>query len=229
MLRPALTTHKPNRSVEEVRMRVASALGQLGITVAVCLGTNQAGRAQDQPRTRDVITREEIEATHVEDAYQLVVRLRPEFLQRGQREKGTAGVAGSDLDTDPETENEHFKDGRARGSAVVPATRRATTAVAPYSPEFDRGGNGAGSSTTRAAAPAAADPALTGVNRRRTLRGPRTAVIVYVGNVPLGGVEELATLPASGVKEIRYLSPSDAQLKFGPRHGAAVILVTLLE
>jgi hypothetical protein len=53
--------------------------------------------------------------------------------------------------------------------------------------------------------------------------------VVYVGNTEIGGVEELTTLAASAIKEIRYLRPSDAQFRFGPRHSGGAIVVTLLE
>jgi hypothetical protein len=53
-------------------------------------------------------------------------------------------------------------------------------------------------------------------------------VVVYVGQMLLGGVEELTSVAATTVEEIRYLSPSEAQMRFGTRQGgAAVILVTL--
>ena len=52
-------------------------------------------------------------------------------------------------------------------------------------------------------------------------------IVVYVGNTMLGGVEELTRLLAANVREIRYLSPTEAQFRFGPRHDAGVIVVTL--
>jgi hypothetical protein len=54
-----------------------------------------------------------------------------------------------------------------------------------------------------------------------------SGIAVYVGSMKQGGVEELTRLLATDIREIRYLSPTEAQFRFGPRHDAGVILVTL--
>ncbi|MGH7631464.1 MAG: hypothetical protein ACREOF_19170 [Gemmatimonadales bacterium] len=179
--------------------------------------------AQQPNRQRDVITREEIEPLQVEDAYQVVLRLRPEFLRRPTGARATtlsvmaqdAGDAGA---------------GRG-GASVVTRVTRSPQPPDPNAPEFNREGT-SGRSTSRAggaggdATPAGGSDLGVGV-----MGGPvltqETSLAVYVGSVLFGGVEELTRLPARDVKEIRYLKPSEAQFRFGPRHGAGVIVVTL--
>jgi hypothetical protein len=48
-----------------------------------------------------------------------------------------------------------------------------------------------------------------------------------VDGTEMGGVEELQRLQSNLVEEIRYLSGSDAQTKYGPRFSAGVIEVKL--
>lgn len=195
--------------------------------------------AQELSR-RDVITRQEIEGVQVEDAYQVVLRLRPEFLNRASRAQPSLGLSrqptSSATNEDPDEVGRTF-DATSSPSAggFVTATRRAPD---PDAPEFNREGS-KGASGRTAQAPAGgggfAGSVAQGAGRPAQPRGgmrsgASSSVVVYVGNMLLGGVEELTTLPAVSLQEIRLLSPSEAQFKFGPRHGAAaVILVTLNE
>ena len=55
---------------------------------------------------------------------------------------------------------------------------------------------------------------------------PATAA-VFVDGTEMGGIEELRQLQSNTVEEIRYLSGTDAQTKYGPRFPAGVIEVTL--
>lgn len=66
-------------------------------------------------------------------------------------------------------------------------------------------------------------------------RGPTTllarnetpnAPLVYLDNRRYGDVESLRTITVDGIYEIRYLSPNQAQLKWGMNHAAGVIHVT---
>lgn len=66
-------------------------------------------------------------------------------------------------------------------------------------------------------------------------RGPTTllarnetpsAPMVYLDNRRYGDVESLRTITVDGIFEIRYLSPNQAQLKWGMNHAAGVIHVT---
>lgn len=178
--------------------------------------------AQQASRQRDVITREEIEPLQVEDAYQVVLRLRPEFLRRPTVARTT-------------TQSVMAQDAGAPGAGpggrtVVTRVTRSPQPPDPNAPEFDREGRSGRSTRTGGAggdaAPAGGSDLAFGV-----MGGPvltqETSLAVYVGSVLFGGVEELTRLPARDVKEIRYLKPSEAQFRFGPRHGAGVIVVTL--
>lgn len=55
------------------------------------------------------------------------------------------------------------------------------------------------------------------------------AVAVYLDELPFGGVESLRSIPLDRVRVIRYLSPFDADLRWGGSHPAGAILVTTLK
>ena len=52
-----------------------------------------------------------------------------------------------------------------------------------------------------------------------------TAPLVYLDNRRYGDIESLRTITVEGVFEIRYLSPNQAQLKWGMNHASGVIHV----
>ena len=56
---------------------------------------------------------------------------------------------------------------------------------------------------------------------------PQPTAAVFVDGTQMGGTDELRQIAANTVEEIRYLSGSDAQTKYGPRFPAGVIEVTL--
>ena len=56
-----------------------------------------------------------------------------------------------------------------------------------------------------------------------------TAVTVYLDELPYGGVESLSSIPLERVRVIRYLSPFDADLRWGGSHPAGAILVTTMK
>ena len=56
---------------------------------------------------------------------------------------------------------------------------------------------------------------------------PQPTAAVFVDGTEMGGIEELRQIQSNTVEEIRYLSGSDAQTKYGPRFPAGVIEVTL--
>lgn len=59
---------------------------------------------------------------------------------------------------------------------------------------------------------------------------PRPAAVsVYLDDLPFGGVESLRAIPLHRVRVIRYLSPFDADLRWGGSHPAGAILVTTLK
>jgi hypothetical protein len=63
-----------------------------------------------------------------------------------------------------------------------------------------------------------------------TLTAARSnAVVVYLDEMPLGGEETLRAIPLERVRVIRFLSPFDADLRWGGSHPAGAILVTTLK
>ena len=54
----------------------------------------------------------------------------------------------------------------------------------------------------------------------------QAAVVVYVESTRMGGPEMLQQIPITEVKEIRYLSATDATQRFGTGHTAGAIIVT---
>ena len=55
------------------------------------------------------------------------------------------------------------------------------------------------------------------------------AVSVYLDEMPYGNVESLRQIPLERVRLIRYLTPFDADLRWGGSHPAGAILVTTLK
>ena len=55
------------------------------------------------------------------------------------------------------------------------------------------------------------------------------AVVVYLDEMPLGGEESLRSIPLERVRVIRFLSPFDADLRWGGSHPAGAILVTTMK
>jgi len=50
-------------------------------------------------------------------------------------------------------------------------------------------------------------------------------VVVYSGQSPLGGVEELRYISARSVQSVRFVKPRDAEALYGPGHSGGVIVV----
>lgn len=53
-------------------------------------------------------------------------------------------------------------------------------------------------------------------------------VLVYLDDLRFGGAESMRNIPLARVRQIRYLSPVEADLRWGGRHLAGVIHVTTL-
>lgn len=66
-------------------------------------------------------------------------------------------------------------------------------------------------------------PAMT---RPRGTSSTPVPVVAYVDDVRMVDLGGLATVPAGRVKEIRYISATDATTRWGTGHGSGVILVT---
>ncbi len=142
--------------------------------------------AQKPKKDRNVITAEEIAAAPANNAYEVVEKLRPEFLRRHP----TAMTLG----------------GGTRSQGVV-----------------DRGGT-----PGRAGG---GDPAGSGLNPPSDgAPGAQGAELtVFVNGQQMGGVDELKRVSSNQIEEIRYLSGSAAEGKYGPRVAAGVIEVKLVE
>ena len=57
---------------------------------------------------------------------------------------------------------------------------------------------------------------------------PRTSVEVYLDELPYGGLESLRYIPLDRVRLIKYISPTDADMRWGGSHPLGAILVTTL-
>jgi hypothetical protein len=69
--------------------------------------------------------------------------------------------------------------------------------------------------------------------RRRPISQPITpfttvSIAVYLDDMPYGSAESLRQIPLDRVRLIRYLSPTEANLKYGGSHAAGAILVTTM-
>ncbi len=159
------------------------------LTVATLVATMPAnGQQVSTPANRDrrLITTEEIEQAQETNAFEVVQKLRPEFLRRiSQRQTlgagATAGGAG----------------GRTSGAGTGATGGQGNPAYGE-----DHG-------------PGYSQP------------DPQPTAGVFVDGTEVGGIEELRQLQSNTVEEIRYLSGTDAQTKYGPRFPAGVIEVTL--
>jgi len=160
------------------------------VTVAIATGAVAAGAQEvsaSKNRVRRVITTEEVESAQVNTAYQVVERLRPEFLRRMSRQQTIGGGAVT----------------RSTGS------------------RGGQGGQTAGNSGGGdAPAPSSSDPGFGQPD-------PPSTAAVFVDGTQMGGVEELQQIASNMVEEIRYLSGTEAQTKYGPRFAAGVIEVKL--
>jgi hypothetical protein len=56
----------------------------------------------------------------------------------------------------------------------------------------------------------------------------RSNIVVYLDELPYGGLESLRYIPLDRVRLIRYVSPTDADLRWGGSHPTGAILVTTL-
>ena len=69
--------------------------------------------------------------------------------------------------------------------------------------------------------------------RRRSVRPvpafAPVSVAIYLDDLPFGNVETLKYIPLGQVRLIRYLSPNDADMRWGGLHPSGAILVTTLK
>jgi len=174
-------------------MATSRSLGLLA--VAMLIGVVPVGSQQvsSKPATRDrrVITLEEIEQAQETNAFEIVQKLRPEFLRRmSEHHNFTGGRAGADVG------------GRANAG-------------------------GAGDSTSGTAAGRAAGNDAMGQQFSGDNQDARPEGGVFVEGTEIGGIDELRQIPASTVEEIRYISASDVNMRYGQRFPNGVIDVKL--
>ncbi|MGH7636462.1 MAG: hypothetical protein ACREOK_02325 [Gemmatimonadaceae bacterium] len=53
-------------------------------------------------------------------------------------------------------------------------------------------------------------------------------IAVYLDEMPYGSAESLRQIPLDRVRLIRYISPTEANLKYGGSHPTGAILVTTI-
>lgn len=69
------------------------------------------------------------------------------------------------------------------------------------------------------------------LRKRAAMPTPRfgtPTVAVYLDDLQFGGAESLRSIPLERVRTIRYITPIDADLRWGGSHPSGVILVTTL-
>ena len=162
--------------------RVTGLVAVALLTSVVAAGAQQVSAPKN--RDRKVITTEEVERAGVNNAYQVVERLRPEFLGRMTRQQTLGAGAAPRMS-------------RSRGGQPG-------------------GGGGAGDVPT----PGTTDQGFSQPD-------PASTTAVFVDGTQMGGIDELQQVASNLVEEIRFLSGTDAQTKYGPRFSAGVIEVQL--
>lgn len=159
----------------------------LAVTAAVALAgalTANAQQVSEKKANRNpkFITTEEIDAARVNNGYQVVEKLHPEWLRRAAQ-VNTLG-----------------------GGRPTPPTNRGAPGASDGDPT---------------AGMASSDQNYIQANP------DRNQLAVYVDGNDMGGAEELAQIQSNMIQEIRYLTASDAEAKYGPRYPAGVIEVRL--
>ncbi|HEY8105584.1 MAG TPA: hypothetical protein VIE46_05710 [Gemmatimonadales bacterium] len=148
-------------------------------------------------RDRRVITMEEIEQAQETNAYEVVQKLRPEFLHR-MTQRSTIGVGGTAT----------FSGGPALGPGGA-------------------GGGAGGGGTTSGGVSGGAAGGVTGQPSGNNQPDPRPEGGVFVDGTEMGGLDELKQIPASTIEEIRYISASDVGMRYGSRFPNGVIDIKL--
>ncbi len=173
-------------------MATSPVLGLAAVAVLVSVLPSAAQQVTTSAnRDRRLITAEEIHDANTSDTYQVVERLRPEFLLRMSHAQTLGGG------------------GRASGVGQGGMSRGAGAGGG--------GGGGGGMGGTQGQQQ----------DQGFSQQEPPPTAAVFVDGTQMGGVEELKLLQSSLVEEIRYLSGSEAQTKYGPRFPSGVIEVKL--
>ncbi len=166
-----------------VTSRVTGIVAVALVTSVVAAGGQQVSAPTN--RDRKVITTEEVERAGVNNAYQVVERLRPEFLRLMSRQQ-------------------------TLGAGAVPRM------TGSRGGQGGGGGGGVGDAPT----PSTRDQGFSQPD-------PPSTTAVFVDGTQMGGIDELQRVASNMIEEIRFLSGTDAQTKYGPRFSAGVIEVKL--
>ena len=164
------------------------------LAVATLIGVVPAGGQQTSSpanRNRRIITTEEIEQAKETNAFEVVQKLRPEFLRR-MAQRPTLGPGGTAAGAGGRTYGASPSGGAAAGA-----------------------GGGGGDSPLPAPDGGYGQP------------DPQPTAAVFVDGTEMGGIDELRQIPTNTIEEIRYLTGSDAGMRYGPRFPAGVIEVKL--
>jgi hypothetical protein len=174
-------------------MATSPVLGLAAVAVLVSVLPSAAQQVTTSVnRDRRLITTEEIHDANTSDTYQVVEKLRPEFLLRMSHEQTLGGGGrGSGVG----------RGGMSRGAGAG-------------------GGGGGGGGGGMGGQGQQQDQGY-------SQQDPAPTTAVFIDGTQMGGVEELKLLQSSLVEEIRYLSGSEAQTKYGPRFPSGVIEVKL--
>jgi len=174
-------------------MATSRNLGLLVVAMLIGVASADGQQVSAKPtRDRRVITLDEIEHAQETNAFEIVQKLRPEFLRRmSQHHNFSGGTAGAGVG------------GRANAGGAGDSTS----------------GTGAG----RAAGNDAMGQQFSGDNREDA----RPEGGVFVEGTEIGGIDELRQISASTVEEIRYISASDVNMRYGQRFPNGVIEVKL--
>jgi hypothetical protein len=150
----------------------------LALTLVTLVALTSTVEAQQKKvkRDRNLISLEELAALQGHNGYEVVEKLRPDWLRRSER----------------------------RVTLDTRRVDRGTALGAEPNPGEDVGGSP--------------------YDERNP---PPLKLTVFVDQTEMGGVEELQRLRNDDIQEIRFLSGSDAQQRYGPRFAAGVIQVTL--
>jgi hypothetical protein len=182
-------------------MTTTRTLGLLAVAALIGTVAADAQQVSTSKRDRRVITLEEIEQAQETNAYEVVQKLRPEFLRR-MSQRNTIGVGGTGT----------FSGGPALGPGGAGA---------------GAGGGGATGGGAAGGAGGGATGGVTGQPAGNNQQDPRPEGGVFVDGTEMGGLDELKMIPASTIDEIRYISPSDVGMRYGSRFPNGVIDVKL--
>ena len=185
-----------------------TALALAGVLAAVVVAPVRAQNVEIKPtskpkRDKYVLTQDEIaERADITNAYDAVRLLRPTFLKQ-IRSKGMLGQGASGAYRPPRDQKPTDPIGGA-SSGGAPA------APDPYKPDPSvSSGTDQGTSSPYGSASG----------------GSYVSAVVYIDDIKQPGIDDLKSVRAAEVKEIRYLTGTEASGRYGQGHEGGAILV----